>query len=112
MSITPSLNASAERGTALLTALRECRGDIEGLFKTLSSPDLALPTVCIGWSVRDEIGHLIDASELLTRSLEQAETGQLEGTYRPRAMAPAMLSGAMERAALLPLAQLQMTFSQ
>ncbi len=111
MSSTQTLTASSRQAAALLAALRESRADVERLFSSLSPQDLALPTICTGWSVRDELGHIIDATDTLARCLEEASTGLQEGTLRPKAMADAMQTAAIARAALLPLSQLQLTFS-
>ncbi|HEX2916838.1 MAG TPA: maleylpyruvate isomerase family mycothiol-dependent enzyme [Chloroflexia bacterium] len=112
MGSTQPLSASAERATAILKALRECRSDIDTLLSLLMPQDLALPTVCTGWSVRDEIGHIIDSTEMLARGLEQAAAGEHEGILRPKEMAKAMQTSAIERVALLPLPQLQSVFKE
>ncbi len=112
MNNVPTPTASANRATALLLALRQSRLELEDLLASLTPQDLALPTPCIGWSVRDQIGHIIDATEMLARGLEQAATGRHEGVLQPKAMAKAMQASAIERVALLTLAQLQMTYSQ
>ncbi len=112
MSSTPTLSTSAERAGALLGALRECRADIAHLLASLLPQDLALPTVCTGWSIRDEIGHIIEATEMLTRGLEQANTGVHEGTFRPQMMAAEMETSAVKRVALMPLPQIMLTFSE
>ena len=112
MSRSQALSISTERANALQAALGERRAEIEHLLAILMPQDLALPTVCTGWSIRDEIGHLVDATEMLTRGLEQAEVGVQEGTFRPYDMAPDMKTAAINRVALLPLPQLLLTFSE
>jgi uncharacterized protein (TIGR03083 family) len=112
MSKTQPLSASAERAAALLPVLRESQVDIVNLLTSLSPNDLALPTSCPGWSVRDQIGHLIDMTEVLVRGLEEAATGQTEGVLQPAKMAPATQETAIERAALLPLAKLKYDFEE
>lgn len=110
MSKTQPLSASAERAAKLLPVLRESQADIVNLLSSLSPTDLALPTSCPGWSVRDQIGHLIDMTEMLVRGLEEAADGQTEGVFEPAKMAGATQEGAIKRAALLPLAQLKRDF--
>ena len=112
MSSVQTLPGSAERATALLAALRECRANFEYLLTSLMPQDLALPTACSGWSVRDQIGHVIDGTEMLTRGLEAAASGQTEGVFQPQAMAAAMQTAAMNRAALLPLPALLKTYQE
>jgi uncharacterized protein (TIGR03083 family) len=112
MSKTQSLSASAEKAALLLPVLRESQVDILTLLTSLSPHDLALPTFCPGWSVRDQVGHLIDITEKLVRGLEEAATGQTEGVFQPANMAAATQESAIERAALLPLAQLKHDFEE
>ncbi len=106
MSSTTTLNPAAKRAAALLIALGQCRLDIEDLLASLVSDDLARPTVCIGWSVRDQIGHIIEATEMLSKGLEEAAVGSTEGVLRPQEMAKAMQASAIERVALLPVSRL------
>jgi uncharacterized protein (TIGR03083 family) len=110
MSKTQPLPASAERAARLLPVLRESQADIVNLLSSLSPTDLAQTTACPGWSVRDQIGHLIDMSEMLVRGLEEAKDGQTEGVFEPAKMAGATQESAIKRAALLPIPQLKREF--
>ena len=112
MSKTQPLSASAERAAKLLPVLRESQADVVNLLASLSPNDLAQPTACPGWSVRDQIGHLIDMTERLVRGLEEAAEGQTEGVFEPAKMAAATQESAINRAALLPLAQLRRQFEE
>lgn len=112
MSKTQPLSASAERAAKLLPVLRESQADVVNLLASLSPADLALPTACPGWSVRDQIGHLIDVTETLVRGLEEAAEGQTEGVFEPARMAAATQEKAINRAALLPLPQLKRQFEE
>ncbi len=112
MSKTQPLPVSAERAARLLPVLRESQADIVNLLSSLSPTDLAQPTACPGWSVRDQIGHLIDMTEMLVRGLEEAANGQTEGAFEPANMAGANQDSAIKRAALLPLAQLKRDFEE
>lgn len=112
MSSMPTSSPSTKRATALLTALRQSRSEVETLLAMLTPDDLARPTICTGWSVRDQIGHIIDATEMLINGLNQAASGQPEGTFRPHEMAKAMQTKAIQRAALLTIPQLRQDYSQ
>ena len=112
MSKTQPLSASAERAAKLLPVLRESQADIVNLLASLSPTDLALPTACPGWSVRDQIGHLLDMTETLVRGLQEAANGQTEGVFEPARMAAATQESAINRAALLPLPQLKRQFEE
>lgn len=112
MSKTQPLSASAEIAATLLPVLRESRADILNLLTSLSPNDLALPTVCPGWSVRDQLGHLIDGTENLVQGLKAEADGQTEAEFQPAKMAAATQSSAIERAALLPLPRLRHEFEE
>lgn len=112
MSKTQPLSASAEKAAVLLPVLRESRADILNLLTSLSPHDLALPTTCPGWSVRDQIGHLINGAEMLVGGLTEEASGQTEGVFQPAKMAAATQESAIQRAALLPLARLRHDFEE
>lgn len=112
MSKTQPLSASAEKAATLLPVLRESQADILNLLTSLSPHDLALPTACPGWSVRDQIGHLIGGTEMLLQGLTEEASGQTEGVFQPDKMAASTQESAIERAALLPLARLRHDFEE
>src|ERR1044072_8243942 len=112
MSKTQPLSASAEIAATLLPVLRESRADILNLLTSLSPNDLALPTACPGWSVRDQLGHLIDSTESLVEGLKAESNGQTEGEFQPAKMAAATQNSAIQRAALLPLTRLRNDYEE
>ncbi len=89
-----SNSPSTIRANALIKALQEARSDINDIFHGLTEVDLALPTVCPGWTVREQVGHIIDATEMLVRCLE----GNEPGNFQPTAMATEMAAKAVARA--------------
>jgi uncharacterized protein (TIGR03083 family) len=103
------LSPSADRAKRLLAALNEARTDILQLIAGLNETDLTAPTTCPGWSVRDQFGHILDATEMLHESLKSSST-LLNIPPRPAAMAEAMSHAAKNRAATLSLFQIHSQF--
>lgn len=101
---------AAERATLLLKALAEAQQDISELLASLQTADLTKPTICAGWTIRDQVGHILDATEFLTQSLEKSSTSLLLSPPRPSEMADAMALAARKRAAQLPLTEMQPAF--
>jgi uncharacterized protein (TIGR03083 family) len=96
-------NTSAKRATALITALQKCQEDVQNLLASLTTADLALPTVCEGWNVGAESAHILDATTMLVEALEQAAQDEVlpPPTFRPEAMASEMSASALRLATTL-----------
>jgi uncharacterized protein (TIGR03083 family) len=103
------LSPSAERANRLLTALSEARPAILQLIIGLNESDLSAPTICPGWSVRAQLGHLLDATEMLHESLKSSST-LINIPPRPAEMAEAMSRAAKNRAASLSLSEIHTEF--
>jgi uncharacterized protein (TIGR03083 family) len=103
------LSPSAERANRLLTALGEARTDVLQLIAELNEPDLAAPTICPGWSVRAQLGHILDATEMLDESLKSS-SALMNIPPRPAEMAEAMSRAAKNRAATLSISEIHSQF--
>lgn len=98
---------SAVRAAALIKALGETRTDILSVLYGLTEQDLTRPTVCPGWAVREQFGHIIDATEMLVRCLEGKEPGK----FQPALMAPEMATKAVVRAQGFSIEQIKAEFN-
>ncbi len=95
-----------KRGQALLQALPGALQDIKGLIEALREKELDLPARHTAWSIREELGHIIDSAEMLSGTLSNAQTGPAEN-FGPAEMAPAMEINAVNRVKGFNKAQLK-----